>query len=55
MSDMLVHNVYRDGQWVAEIERHEKPRRERLRNLPLASAQRANDAPHTSPGRRPSD
>ena len=40
---MLVHNVYRDRQWVAEIERHGETQAERLQNLALASARAAQE------------
>jgi hypothetical protein len=36
--DLLVHNVYRDGQWVAEIARRGTTGRERRRNSMLARA-----------------
>jgi hypothetical protein len=43
MSDMLVHNVYRDGQWVAEIERRGETHVEYLQNLALATARAAQE------------
>ena len=43
MSDLLVHNVYRDRQWVAEIERRGETQVEHLQNLALASARAARE------------
>jgi hypothetical protein len=43
MPDLLVHNVYRDGQWVAEIARRGKTGRERRRNLILARERASGD------------